>query len=98
MITRELVEEFKKACAETECEKCEFSVGIYMEGLDYTYYSCDLRKKPRDYDVEKVRIKQTKQNRSGKPEKEKKKRKKKTESTTEPTEKKKRGRKKKVTE
>ena len=60
MMTREFAANFKKICEETECEKCPFSVGIYMEGLDYVYYSCDLRKKPRDYNIEKERMKQTK--------------------------------------
>ena len=59
-MTREFAANFKKICEETECEKCPFSVGIYMEGLDYVYYSCDLRKKPRDYNIEKERMKQTK--------------------------------------
>ena len=59
-MTRELAEEFKKACEEQDCETCPFSVGIYMEGPDYVYYSCDIRKKPRDYDIAKVRMKQTK--------------------------------------
>lgn len=96
MVTRELAEEFKKACEETECEECPFSVGIYMEGLDYTYYSCDIRKKPREYDIEKVRVKQSKKNRSGEPEKEKKQKRKKKTEKTETTETKKRGRKKKT--
>lgn len=60
MMTRELAEEFKKACEEQDCETCPFSVGIYMEGPDYVYYSCDIRKKPRDYDIAKERMKQTK--------------------------------------
>lgn len=60
MITKEIAEEIKKACAEQDCETCPFSVGIYMEGLDYVYYSCDLRKKPREWDIEKERMKQSK--------------------------------------
>ena len=60
MMTRELAAEFKKACEEQDCETCPFSVGVYMEGLDYVYYSCDIRKKPRDYDIAKERMKQTK--------------------------------------
>lgn len=60
MMTRELAEEFKKACEEQDCEECPFSVGIYMEGLDYVYYSCDIRKKPREWDIEKERMKQSK--------------------------------------
>lgn len=59
-MTRELAEEFKKACEEQDCETCPFSVGIYMEGPDYVYYSCDIRKKPRDWDIAKERVKQTK--------------------------------------
>ena len=93
MMTRELAAEFKKACEEQDCETCPFSVGIYMEGPDYTYWSCDIRKKPEDWDIEKVRIRQSKKNRSGLPEKEKKTRKKKAETKAEP---KKKGRKKKV--
>ena len=101
MITREFAEEFKKACEEQDCETCPFSVGIYMEGLDYVYYSCDIRKKPREWDITKERVKQTKGNKTGEPQKEKKKRasRKKKEATEEkPVEKKKRGRKKKTEE
>jgi len=87
MMTRELAEEFKKACEETNCEECPFSVGIYMEGLNYVYYSCDIRKKPREYDITKVRMKQDKHKKdvSEKVEKKKKKttRKKKSAKTDE---------------
>ena len=65
MMTRELAEEFKKACEEQDCEECPFSVGIYMEGLDYVYYSCDIRKKPREWDIAKERMKQSKGNKTG---------------------------------
>jgi len=102
MMTRELAEEFKKVCEEQDCEECPFSVGIYMEGLDYVYYSCDIRKKPREWDIAKVRMKQSKGNKTGEPQKEKKKKtsRKKKEKTAEekPVEKKKRSRKKKEKE
>ena len=33
-----------------------------MEGPDYVYYFCELlNRKPRDWDIEKVRVKQTKE-------------------------------------
>lgn len=60
MVSKELLEEIKEQCKNTDCSECWLSVGIYQEGLDYTYYSCDIRKKPEDWDLEKERIKQTK--------------------------------------
>lgn len=73
MITRELARELKEACKNTECKDCDFSTGIYMEGPDYVYYFCELKLKPRDYDIDKVRVKQTKESKLGiKPKKEKK--------------------------
>ena len=56
----ELLKTVKEKCGEIDCSECPLSVGIYQEGLDYTYYSCDIRKKPRDWDLEKKRIKQDK--------------------------------------
>ena len=73
MITRELAAELKQECINTKCEDCPFATGIYMEGPDYVYYFCELKLKPRDYDIEKVRIKQTKEEKLGiKPKKHKK--------------------------
>ena len=61
VVTRELAAELKKACMNTKCEECPFSTGIYMEGPDYVYYFCELKKKPKEYDIEKIRVKQTKE-------------------------------------
>lgn len=60
MVDKELLEKIKEQCENTDCSECWLSVGIYQEGLDYTYYSCDIRKKPEDWDLEKERVKQTK--------------------------------------
>lgn len=86
----ETLSEIKRMCSEIDCSECPLSVGIYQEGLDYTYYSCDIRKKPRDWDLEKKRIKQDK-NYKKRIEKEAKKKEKEGESKL-----KKRGRKKKT--
>lgn len=56
----EILEKAKNACAEIDCADCPLSVGIYQEGLNYVYYSCDIRKKPRDWDLKKKRMKQDK--------------------------------------
>ena len=61
MVTRELARELKEACKNTECKDCDFATGIYMEGPDYVYYFCELKKKPREYDIDKIRVKQTKE-------------------------------------
>ena len=57
---KEALKSVKEMCEKIDCSECPFSVGIYQEGLGYTYYSCDIRKKPRDWDLEKKRIKQDK--------------------------------------
>ncbi len=67
-----LLKEAKAICEKTECEKCPLSVGIYQRGLDYTYYMCDIRRKPRDWDLEKDR-KKTKDEKPKKKRKRKKK-------------------------
>lgn len=77
----ELIEALKKAkalCMETDCSKCSLSVGIYQEGPDFTYYFCDIRKKPREWDLEKERIKQDKNYKKNKEKEENKKSKGKT--------------------
>lgn len=56
----EVLNKAKEMCNEIDCSECPLSVGIYQEGLGYTYYSCDIRKKPRDWDLEKKRMKQDK--------------------------------------
>lgn len=94
MVDKELLERIKEQCENTDCADCFLSVGVYMEGLDYTYYSCDIRKKPKDWDLEKTRMKQTKKS---KKEKEKAERKaaKEVKEKVKNKETKKRGRKKK---
>lgn len=75
MVTKELANALKEACSETDCSECWFATGIYMEGPDMVHYFCELKKKPREYDIDKVRIKQTKESKLGiKPKKTKKKR------------------------
>lgn len=56
----ELLKATKEKCSEMDCSKCSLSEGIYQEALDQTYYFCGIRKKPRDWDLEKKRIKQDK--------------------------------------
>lgn len=70
----ELLKSVKSKCEEFDCAKCPLSVGIYQEGLDYTYYFCDIRKRPREWDLEKKRLKQDKNKKPLKEEKEKRKR------------------------
>ena len=82
---KELIEALEKAkalCMETDCSECPLSVGIYQEGLDYTYYSCDIRKKPKDWDLEKTRIKQDKNYKKNKEKEAKKKEEKTTKKKT----------------
>jgi hypothetical protein len=77
----ELIEALKKAkalCMETDCSECPLSVGIYQEGPDFIYYSCDIRKKPKDWDLDKERMKQDKNYKKNKEKEEKKKSKEKT--------------------
>ena len=56
----EVLGKAKELCGRIDCSECPLSVGIYQEGLGFTYYSCDIRKKPRDWDLKKKRIKQDK--------------------------------------
>lgn len=56
----EVLEKAKELCERIDCSECPLSVGIYQEGPGFTYYSCDIRKKPRDWDLKKKRIKQDK--------------------------------------
>jgi len=100
MVDKELLEQIKEQCKNTDCSECFLSVGIYQEGLDYTYYSCDIRKKPEDWDLEKERIKQTKKSKKEQEKEERKAAKAKKEAEKEARKKvnsepKKRGRKKK---
>lgn len=80
----------KNFCKDIDCSECPLSVGIYQEGPAFTYYSCDIRKKPRDWDLEKERMKQDKNYKKDLAKKEKEK-----EEEKEDKPKKKRGRKKK---
>lgn len=72
----DLLHSVKTKCEEIDCAKCPFSVGIYQEGLDYTYYFCDIRKRPREWDLEKKRLKQDKNKKPIKEEKDKRQKKK----------------------
>ncbi len=85
----EIMERIKEVCNRTDCSECPFSVGIYQEGPGFTYYFCDIRKKPREWDLTKERIKQDKNYKKNLEKEEKKKLKKKEEKP------KKKGRKKK---
>ena len=85
----EIMERIKEKCNSTNCEACPFSVGIYQEGPGFTYYFCDIRKKPRDWDLVKKRVKQDKNYKKNLEKEEKKKLKEKEKKP------KKRGRKKK---
>ena len=85
----EVLERIKEVCNKTDCSECPFSIGIYQEGPAFTYYFCDIRKKPRDWDLKTKRVKQDKNYRKNLEKKEKEKNKKKEDKP------KKRGRKKK---
>ena len=39
----EVLGKAKELCGRIDCSECPLSVGIYQEGLGFTYYSCDIR-------------------------------------------------------
>ncbi len=55
-----ILKKVKEFCEKSDCSNCPLSVGIYQESLKYTYYFCDIRKKPKEWDLENTRIKQDK--------------------------------------
>lgn len=50
---RELLEAIKDKCNNSDCSKCRYATGIYMDAYQGFHYFCELRKAPRDWTIDR---------------------------------------------